>query len=458
MKFTSAITHTLLAAALLNVQSSWSADATRLGADLTPLGGEKAASKSGIPAWQGPEAPLPGWEPGKKRGDFWKHKSDAPLFSIDATNVDKYAANLTPGQLALVKQLPGYKMNVYPTRRTCGAPDFVAENTKKNVGFAQLDQNGWGIKDAIVPGVPFPMPTQGAEVMWNHKFHYRGVGYQYDRMNTVVSPRQGGSDWIRAGSEFAQFNPWAAKGANQLSKLPPVEYYVYYGYLAPAALAGQALMQTGYTDKGAETFYYFPGQRRVRRMPSYSYDSPQIGFENQYTMDEPYLFTGAMDRFDWKLVGKKEVYVPYNVFGAYDFTAKFEDFAKERFIDNSVRRYELHRVWVVEANVKSGVRHSAPKRTFYFDEDSWILLAGEDEDAQGKLSKVREGFLIPVFELGGACDVLPFVQYNLNEGRYVFDMNTSGVGKDVRWFADPVGARMKSGFYSADNLRAISDR
>jgi hypothetical protein len=179
--------------------------------------------------------------------------------------------------------------------------------------------------------------------------------------------------------------------------------------------------------------------------------------ENQYTLDEPFVFNGTIDRFDWKLVGKKEIYVPYNAFGAYDFSAKVDDVMKPDFVDPGHRRYELHRAWVVEATVKAGMRHTAPKRTFYLDEDSWNLLLADDYDGQGKLAKVREGFLIPVYETG-TCDVSAFVQYNLNEGRYVFDMHAAGTGTDVKWVTEPTGPRFKPAFYTADNLRAISDR
>jgi len=112
---------------------------------------------------------------------------------------------------------------------------------------------------------------------------------------------------------------------------------------------------------------------------------------------------------------------------------------------------------VIEATVKQGMRHTAPKRTFYLDEDSWNLVLAEDYDAQGKLFKVREGFLIPVYETG-TCDVSAFVQYNLTEGRYVFDMHAAGTGSDVRWVTDPSGPRFKASFYTSDNLRSISTR
>jgi len=448
-----------LAAMAVATLPAVAADATRLGAELTPSGAEKGPNKDGsIPAWAGNEAQHSGWAAGQLRIDHFKHKADKPLLTIDASNADKYAERLSPGQLAMLKQIKGYRMDVYPTRRTCGVPDFVAENTKKNVGTAKVGADGWSLKEAIVPGYPFPMPTTGTEAMWNAKMRYRGVGIDYKNTVTSVSPRKGGSEWIRAGQEFTAFMPWGVKGSTALSKLPQVDYYAYFAYNSPTALAGQALAITFFLDQpGSETFYYFPGQRRVRRMPSYAYDSPQIGMENQYTLDEPFVFNGTIDRFDWKLVGKKELYIPYNAFGAYAFKTKFEDIAKADAIDPAFRRYELHRVWVVEATVKKGMRHTAPKRTFYLDEDSWNMVLADDYDAQGQLAKVREGFLIPVYETG-SCDVSAFVQHNLTEGRYLFDMHAAGTGSDVRWVTDTSGPRFRTDFYTSDNLRAISDR
>ncbi|WP_326537397.1 DUF1329 domain-containing protein [Pseudorhodoferax sp.] len=454
-----ALARTLLCTSLALAAVAWAADPARLGTDLTPAGAERAASQDGaIPAWPGNEAIQSGWAPGKFRGDHFKYRTDKPLLTIDASNADQHADKLSPGQLAMLKQTKGYRMDVYPTRRTCGVPDFVADNTRKNVDTAKLGADGWSLKEALVPGYPFPLPENGVQAMWNAKMRYRGVGLEYKNVVTAVSPRKGGTEWIRAGQEFTAFMPWGAKGSTPLSKLPPVEYYAYFAYNSPTALAGQALAITYFLDQpGSEVFYYFPGQRRVRRMPSYAYDSPQIGMENQYLLDEPYVFNGTLDRFDWKLVGKKTLYVPYNNFGVYRFDAKFDDIAKPDFVDPAARRYEQHRVWVVEATVKAGARHTAPKRTFYLDEDGWNLLLADDYDAQGKLAKVREGFLIPVYETG-SCDVSAFAQYNLNEGRYVFDMHAAGTGSDVRWMAEAQGPRYRPGFYTSDNLRAISDR
>jgi len=434
------------------------ADAAKLGKELTPFGAEKGANKDGsIPAWQGTEAPTAGWAYGKSRAAHFKYQGDKPLYSIDASNVDKYADKLSPGQIEQIKHAKGYKMEVYPSRRTCGNPDFVVENTKKNVTTAKIGADGWSLKEATVPGVPFAIPKTGTEVMWNAKMKYAGVGFEWPTLYTALSPRPGSSEWIAATSTQTYFFPWGKKGSTQLSTLPQVEYFTYFTYKSPTALAGQALAVTNYLDKTNEVFYYFPGQRRVRRMPTYAYDAPQIGFENQYLMDEPRMFNGTIERFDWKLVGKKELIVGYNAFGMYDPSVKFNDVAKDDGIVSANRRYEQHRVWVVEATVKSGVRHVAPKRTFYIDEDSWAIVVAEDYDAQGKLWKLREGFVIPVYETG-SCDNPAFVQYNLVDNRYLVDQSSLGGGKDMRWFVEANDPKLKEGYYTADNLRAISER
>ncbi|MBA6058749.1 DUF1329 domain-containing protein [Pseudomonas juntendi] len=435
-------------------------DASQLGTKLTPLGAEVAASANGvIPAWASPGKQDTGWSYGQVRGQAWKFKDDKPLYSITAANVAQYAKQLSPGQLELFKKIPDYRMDVYPTRRTCGAPEFVVDNTRKNVGFATLDGDGVALQDAHVPGIPFPMPTTGAEVMWNMKMRYRGVGFDMSKTVSGLSPRPGAGSWLRTSTDWFMYTPWGQKGSALFSSFDRLEVATYFSYNEPAALAGQAGVVTTKAGEQASTFYYFPGQRRVRRMPSYSYDAPQIGLDNQYTIDESNIFFGPMDRFDWKLIGKQELLVPYNSFGAYDASARIEDVAQQNAFAPQYRRYELHRVWVVEATVRQGMRHQAPKRMFYIDEDSWNGLVAVDYDKQGQIWKVREGYPIPVYETG-TCDMEAQVQYNLVDGRYLYDMTSIGVGKkDHRWLTEDAGnPRLKRDFYTSDNLRAISER
>lgn len=427
--------------------------------DLTPVGAERAASKDQlVPAFTGRETPEAGWAYGKNRGDFWKHKNEKPLYSIDASNVDKYTDKLSPGQVQLIKQKKGYRMEVFPSHRECQLPEWAEENTKENLKSAKLDASGEVLQTAALPGIPFPQPQNGAQAIWNFEVRYRGVGLDWPLVSTAVSPRPGSTDWIVTSGPQTVVVPWAKKGKSTPADVGQLQYGIYFGFSNPAAMAGQGVIQRGYFDKDPETYYYFPGQRRVRRMPAYSHDAPQIGYENQYTVDDTELFSGALDRFNWKLVGKREMLVPYNDFGMYDFNSKFDAVAKPDGIDAQHRRYEMHRVWVVEATVKPGARHVASKKVIYLDEDSWLALVGEDYDAQGKLWKVREGYPIPVWELGGACDFEPFVQYDVIDGRYVFDQSPVGVGKDIHWFSQTNDERFNIDYYSAETLRSISER
>ena len=424
----------------------------------TPSGANKAASADGvIPAWVPPGPQDVGWAPGKYRGDHFKNKDDKPLFTIDSSNYEKYADKIGPGQVELFKKHKDYKMVVYPTRRSCGIPDFVAENTKKNIGFAKLDTAGFGLDEAYTPGIPFVTPKSGEEAMWNMKTRYRGIGTNIPKTNLSISPKPGG-DWIRTQSDQDFYYPWAKKGSNLFSASNHVETYAYYLYSQPASYAGQAGIFTLRANADAETFIYFPGQRRVRRMPAYTYDSPALGMDAQYNIDEGTMWFGSIDRFNWKIVGTKEMYIQYNSFGLYNFKANVDDVAKANFIDPSSRRYELHRVHVIEATVRPGMRHVSPKRYMYIDEDSWAPAMMVDYDAKGNVSKLREGPIIPVYETG-TCDATGFTQYNIPEGRYLFDVTTLGTGADIQYLVEPGNNRfMRASFYTSDNLRNISDR
>ena len=64
---------------------------------------------------------------------------------------------------------------------------------------------------------------------------------------------------------------------------------------------------------------YNAGARRVRRAPDLAYDNVADGTEGMRTTDQYFAYNGATDRYDWKLIGRKEMFVPYNT---YDLTNK----------------------------------------------------------------------------------------------------------------------------------------
>ncbi|KWH25747.1 hypothetical protein WL99_23240 [Burkholderia cepacia] len=440
-------------AALLLVAGTASAE------EFTSAGAERAASKDGlVPAFGDREAAPAGWEYGKPRGDFWEYRSEKPLYSIDAANVDKYANLLSPGQVQLIRRKKGYRMDVYPSHRECHAPEIVDQNSRENLSAAKLSADGETIQTAVFPGVPFPQPKNGAEAILNYEMRYRGEAVEWPQVVTSISPGAGNTDWIDAVGPQIAYSPTGKLGKTTPQRVDQMSLAVYFSTISPAALAGQAFVQRQYFDRASETFYYFPGQRRVRRMPAYTHDAPLIGMENQYLVDEANMFNGSLDRFNWKLVGKKEMIVPYNAFGMYAFKDRLHDVAARGGISPDHRRYEVHRVWVVEATLKPTARHVTSKKVFYLDEDSWLALIGEDYDAQGKLWKVRESYPIPVWEIGGTCDNEPLVQYDLINGRYVFDGSSVGQGKDLRWYERTADPRFKSDFFTAESLRSVSER
>lgn len=427
--------------------------------ELTPIGAEQAGNKDGtIPAWEGMDQPSGGWAYGKYRGDFWKHKDEKPLFVIDASNVDKYAEKLTAGQINLIKTVKGYSMPIYTSHRSCGFPDFIVNNTKASVGKAKIAADGWSLEDAVLPGIPFPAPKSGLEAVWNFLTRYSGVGVDFPAGTSYVSPAPGTDKGILVTWNQLFYYPWAAKGAHDTKFEGGMQGGIYYAFKEPAALAGQAINQRFYFGAETESFYYFTGQRRVRRLPAYAYDAPLIGFENQYPSDMSFVFFGNPDRFDWKIVGKKELYVPYNNFKAANFNVPAAEELKPTFVSPDFRRYELHRVVEVVGTVKSGVRHSSPKKTIYLDEDTWIALVGDDYDAQGKLWRTKEGGARPYWEVGACTAVVQGNFYDFTSGRYVSDPIQLGAGKDVRIYPEPSDPRLKSSFFTAETLRANSER
>lgn len=450
----------LLFAALAPLAAHAAGDAERLGKELTPVGAERAANKDGsIPAWSGAtDTPQPGWSYGKVRGDYAFTKGEKPLFSINAGNAERYAERLSPGQQALLKTFNGYRMDVYPSKRSCSYPEHVLANTKANVSKAKIGPDGWSLAEAALPGVPFPVPGSGIEVLWNFLTRYQGLGVYWPAGRSYVSPRAGSGDGILFEYEQVQYNPWGRKGVHSPAESGGLQTGFYYAYRLPSSLQGQALAQRFYFSKDVESFYYFPGQRRVRRLPTYAYDAPLIGFENQFPSDAVFLFFGNPDRFDWKIVGKKEMYVQYNNFEAMNFKRGVDTLGPQ-YIANDARRYELHRVWVVEGTVKSGARHTSPRKTIYFDEDTWLAVAAEDYDAQGKLWRAKEAPVVPAWEIGACSSSVTYAHYDFASGRYLADTVSFGASQDIRWFPDgATEPRLKDDFYTPENLRAISER
>ncbi len=410
------------AAALLATVPAWLAagvtpeEAARLDRDLTPMGAERAGNAAGtIPAWTGgiTEAPA-GYTPGKHHPD--PYAADAPLFTITSADAAKYREQLTAGAQALLQTYPDYKLVVYPSHRSVSQPQYIYDATRKTAVDAKLAPDGNGVIDAVI-GVPFPIPADGQQVMWNHLLRFRGVS-ALRTINQATPTRGGDYTLVRFEEEF--LFPYVQEGMTP-AKLDNIVFYFKQTVVAPARLAGSILLVHETLDQIKEprsAWIYNTGQRRVRRAPQVAYDGPGTAADGLRTSDQLDMFNGALDRYDWKLLGKRELFVPYNSYRLHSDQVKYKDILTPLHINQDLARYELHRVWVVEATVKPGTSHLYPRRTFYLDEDSWQILAVDQYDARGQLWRVSEAHCINYYDVRCFWSTLE-VHTDLVAGRYL---------------------------------------
>jgi hypothetical protein len=411
--------------ALMSAAPAWAklnADEIKsLGTTLTPMGAEREANKDGtIPAYSGKWLGIP---PGINFKGTGKHHpdpyaSEKPLFVITAQNMAQYAEHLTEGQKALFKKFPGtFRIPVYPSHRDFRYSDKVLANVKDNAAQAELVDGGMGVK-GVYGGPGFPIPKTGMELMWSTKSaplawtevstYDQAVVYpdgntawgrvSYKIMADVNNPNGGRKDWNGIASHF-----------NVLTLIPERE--------KGSIIVGNE--QWDYANHPRQAWQYNPGTRRVRQLPSFGFDMPQ-GPGGFRTVDDDRLFNGSPERYDWKIAGKKEIYIPYHAYKLDDPKIKYADMLTKGHINPDLTRNELHRVWVLEATLKQGVRHQYAKRVLYVDEDSWNPVLADNYDARGQLWRVSMVNLIYAYELEG-YHARVAVYHDLLSGAYMAD-------------------------------------
>lgn len=390
----------------------------RLGADLTPVGAEKAGNKDGsIPAWEGGITQAPaGYKPGDHHLDPFA--ADKVLFTIDKSNLAQYKSMLSPGQVALFNLYPTFKMNIYPTRRSASYPQYVYDATKKIAGTAELVEGGNGIKNAAI-GIPFPIPANGLEAIWNHTLRFRGVAAS--RNGGQAAPTATGEYTLIGFDEQIMFKYSDPAATAEALQTENILFRFKQAVTTPARLAGTALLVHETMDQvktPRQAWTYNTGQRRVRRAPNVAYDAPGTASDGLRTTDDFDMFNGSPDRYDWKLVGKQEMYIPYNSYKLHSKDAKYADILKPGHINPELVRWEKHRVWVVEASLKNGMRHVYGKRVFFIDEDSWQIHVADLYDARGELYRVATAHGLNYYEVPTHWSTLE-VYHDLNSRRYI---------------------------------------
>ena len=396
-------------------------DAAKLGAELTPLGAEKAGNADGsIPAWDGgitsaSQAGFANFRPGQHHPD--PYASDKPLFTVTAGNMSQYGAKLTEGHKKLLQTYRNtFKMIVYPSHRSAASPQRIYDATKRVASTAELAKGGNGVTKAG-EGIPFPIPSSGVEVFWNHVLRYRG---DVIVRNIGQAPVTAGGDYTMVKFRDETMVAYSLAGAKSENLNNTIAYFIQET-LAPARLAGEVLLVQETLDQSIENrraWVYNAGQRRVRRAPNVAFDNPGTNSDALRTSDQFDMYNGSPERYDWTLVGKKEMLVPYNSYKLNSNTLKYTDILKKNHINPELARYELHRVWVVDSKLKAGKSHLYSRRTLYVDEDSWQILAVDCYDGRGQLYRVQEGHVINFYEVPALWTVLETV-YDLTSGRYL---------------------------------------
>lgn len=419
-------------------------DSAALGKTLTPMGSEMAANADGsIPAWSGGLASNAGTVD-SKGGYSDPYAADKPLFTIDSKNLAQYQKFLSPGQIALFKRFPdSYKMNIYPTHRSANLPKDVLVQSRDNVAKTSMADGGNGLHD-YARGIPFPLPTEGLEVMWNHMTRYRGGSYERISSSALVR-ENGATSYVRNQSliNFADTVGGLESGSNIL-------FMFKSRVLEPARLSGEAVLVHEPIDQVAEprsAWQYLPGQRRVRRAPMIAYDNSARYSNGLITADNIDGYNGAPDRFDWKLIGKQELFIPYNSYKIGSHALKYDEVIKPDHINQDLARYEKHRVWVVEATLKPSARHIYAKRRFYVDEDSWQIAQADQYDSRGELWRSGELHAIQQYDHGFTYNVLE-TSYDLISGRYYAGGLANEETEPMR-----VGFAAKTDDYTPSDLR-----
>ena len=424
----------------------------RLDNDLTPMGSERAGNAAGtIPEWTGGLTDPPaGYEPGGHMVDPFP--DDQPLFTITAANVDQYAANLSPGQVALFRKYPDtYKMNVFQTRRTAALPDDVYAKVRQNATTSELVNDGNGVVNFTVAHA-FPITDNVHEILWNHLTRYRGGVAQ---RTYVQIPVQANGAYTPVQITDTMTWPDFLKEGKDPVKDRNVLLYFTYAIHSPPQQTGTVLLVHETVDQVTDArraWLYNAGQRRVRRAPQVAYDGPGQGSDGTRTADDFDMFNGAPDRYNWKLVGKKEMYIPYNSYRLSSPDLKYKEIHNKSHMNQDYARYELHRVWEIEATLADGQRHIYAKRVLFIDEDSWQVSVKDQYDGQLQLWRIGEAHNIQFYDVDVPWYSTETV-IDLNDGRYLTLGLTNEEKKGYQF-----GKVMSRGDYDTGALRRLGKR
>ncbi|WP_031347159.1 DUF1329 domain-containing protein [Thauera terpenica] len=397
------------------------AEAAKLGKELTCVGAEVAGNADGsIPAFSGK------WLGKPPHVEYTLHvgqhpvdvyPEEKPLFQITAANMAQYADKLSPGQQAMFKRFPDtFRIPVYQTHRDFRYPDQICEIAKKNALEAELIDDGLGYT-GYKGSIGFPIPKAPMEVLANMNFPYRAYTEEIVRDIADI-----GSDGAITWGRQINKNLNVVTSPDQIGK--PMEGLMAYslsGTLLPERDRGSftgSQEPVNFARNKRLAWQYDPGTRRVRQLPTYGFDSPMGATSGKMTIDQDRLMNGDPSRYEWKLLGKKEMYIPASSYRLHSKNVKYADMLQKGHANPDLLRYELHRVWVLEGSLKEGYRHAYGKRVMFIDEDNWHASVGDYYDTRGELWQHAFINHYYAFDLN-AWQAGTSFYHDLNSGTYV---------------------------------------
>jgi hypothetical protein len=284
------------------------------------------------------------------------------------------------------------------------------DNMALNVSRAIPEPSGlrFGFTGAY-GGYPFPIINTadpmigGAQVIWNHLIGWND-GFQ------EKATFAGG--WVVTGNRvtltFGSLNRFSCPFFDPNGS--PETYDGYFSKLhnyakTPASANGQeALVWTSSNvlRNPDITWSVVNGQGRVRKAPDEAYDTPSASADGIGNYDDPSGFEGSPQKYDWNLLGKKEMLIPYNCNNMC--LANASDLVQPGFPNPDLVRWEKHRVWVVEATLHPGERNTTHRRMLYLNEDTYMCNLAEMYDADNNMVKTVTAHNRVVPHLPGTCE------------------------------------------------------
>ena len=353
---------------------------------------------------------------------------DEIQFQINASNYNDYLSYLTDGQVEMFNIYPeSFVMNIYPSRRSCAVPQEVLDLTKE--GNVQMIADGEGV-EGVVGGIPFPNASEPLHHVWNHILRYRGVDIIGGAPYYVINPD--GSKTEGAGEAIAKnfWNPFVKDENGKGLQGMLMQKVTHPPRLADASLL--VIESLNSLESPRKAWVYDPGTRRVRRAPNIAYDYLGSASQGLSTADSFDGFNGAKDRYNWSNVGTELKFLPYNTYDFYN--AKRKDILNKFHVDQSYMRYELVKVNIVRADLRSDKRHVYPHRVMYFDADSYGMIAEDVYDGKKEMMHYRELPLMNFYD-EPACLAIHSATYSFGTGRYLLNNVRSSEIKKIIWRA-----------------------